>query len=292
MEAQAAVAAQPRLRNYALLSSAYTLYDQGVNERLKGNYGLSTDKLTEAVKLIDQASSIGRDGRPSTMASMVFFELGQSAEADGDLSLARDSYVHAVKAKPDYVEAYLRLVNVLATSGKLRQALNYLNDGLREVPHDPRLNAMLTQLGGFMGDEHNTGFGNDMSQGDDDEPPAPRGQGIPPAPNGKPDTIERLHAKVGEEPEKADKQIEQADKQPDKDAKLPGKADKQSDQAETKPTPVEMQADQDDSKADPADVKADQVDMKPEQADKKPDSTEMKEPKKGAAPADPSPAKN
>ncbi len=164
LEAQAALEAQPRLRNYALLASAYSLYDQGVNERLKGNYGLSTDKLTEAVKLIDQASSIGRDGRPSTLAAMVFFELGQSAEADGDLTLARDSYVHAVKAKADYVEAYMHLVNVLATAGKVRQALNYLNDGLREVPHDPRLNALLTQLGGFMGDERNTGFGNDMSE--------------------------------------------------------------------------------------------------------------------------------
>jgi len=271
MEAQAAVEAQPRLRNYALLSNAYTLYDQGVNERLKGNYGLSTDKLTEAVKLIDQASSIGRDGRPSTLASMVFFELGQSAEADGDLGLARDSYVHAVKAKPDYVEAYLHLVNVLATSGKLRQALNYLNDGLRESPHDPRLNAMLTQLGGFMGDEHNSGFGNDMSQDGDDESPPVKTPERAPVPTGKPGVIEGVPAKVDKEPAQADKQIDQADRQLEK-------SDKQSEEA--------------DMKQDPADVKADQVDMKPEPADKKPDSSEMKESKKDVVPADPSPAKN
>jgi tetratricopeptide (TPR) repeat protein len=175
------------LRNYALLGNAYALYDQGVNERLKGNYGLSTDKLTEAVKLIDQASSIGRDGRPSTLASMVFFELGQSAEADGDLGLARDSYVHAIKAKSDYVEAYLRLVNVLANGGKLHQALNWLKDGLRESPHDPRLNAMLEQLGGFMGDSRNTGYGNDMSDESPDSPDDVNGPTKSDKPGAKPD---------------------------------------------------------------------------------------------------------
>ncbi|MBS1992463.1 MAG: tetratricopeptide repeat protein [Cyanobacteria bacterium SZAS LIN-3] len=151
IQAQQAVEVHPNSRNYSLLNSAYALYDSGVNERLKGNYGISTDKLTEAAKLIDQASSIGRDGRPSTLSAMVFFELGQSAEADGELGLARDSYVHAVKAKPNYVEAYLRLVNVLAGAGKLREAMNWLKDGLRECPHDPSLNAMLVQLGGYMG---------------------------------------------------------------------------------------------------------------------------------------------
>jgi hypothetical protein len=67
------------------------------------------------------------------------------------------------------VEAYLHLVNVHATSGKVSQALNYLKDGLRESPNDPRLNAMLVQLGGFMGDGRNSGEGNDMS---DDSPNA------------------------------------------------------------------------------------------------------------------------
>jgi len=153
IQAQQATEVHPNLRNYAILNSAYALYDRGVNERLKGNYGLSTDKLTEAAELIDQARSISRDGRPLTISATVFFELGQSAEADNDLSFARDSYVHAIKAKPNYVEAYLRLVNVLATDGKLRQALNWLKDGLRECPHDSRLNAMLTQLGGYMGED-------------------------------------------------------------------------------------------------------------------------------------------
>jgi len=162
--------AHPNNRNYALLNSAYALYDKGVNERLKGNYGLSTDKLTEASDLIDQARSISRDGRPMTLSALVFFELGQSAEADNELSFARDSYVHAIKAKPNYVEAYLRLVNVLATDGKLRQALNWLKDGLRECPHDPRLNAMLVQLGGFMGETINADDPSASNGGKDDVP--------------------------------------------------------------------------------------------------------------------------
>jgi hypothetical protein len=149
-QAQAAAEAQPRLRNYSLLGNAYSLYDQGVNERLKGNYGLSTDKLTEAAKLIDQASSIERSGRSSTLSAMVFYELGLSAEADNELGLARDSFVHAVKAKPGYVEAYLHLVNVLATGGHLQQARNWLNDAVRECPGDGRLSALQTKLAGFM----------------------------------------------------------------------------------------------------------------------------------------------
>ncbi|MBU6451421.1 MAG: tetratricopeptide repeat protein [Cyanobacteria bacterium REEB67] len=150
-QAQAAAEAQPRLRNYSLLGNAYALYDQGVNERLKGNYGLSTDKLSEAAKLIDQASSIERSGKSSTLSAMVFYELGLAAEADNELSLARDSFVHAVKAKPGYVEAYLHLVNVLATGGHLQQARNWLNDAVRECPNDGRLSALQSKLAGFMG---------------------------------------------------------------------------------------------------------------------------------------------
>ncbi len=141
----------PRVRNYSLLARSYALYDQGINERLRGNYGSATDKLAESVNLLDQARSNQRDGGASTLESMVFFELAQAAEADGDFILARDSYAHCLRAKPQYVEAYLRIVSLLASQGQLPLAMNWLKEGLKECPHDPRLNDLSTVLSTFMG---------------------------------------------------------------------------------------------------------------------------------------------
>jgi hypothetical protein len=149
--AEAGVGVGPRVRNYSLLARSYALYDQGINERLRGNYGSATDKLAESVNLLDQARSNQRDGGASTLESMVFFELAQAAEADGDFILARDSYAHCLRAKPQYVEAYLRIVSLLASQGQLPLAMNWLKEGLKECPHDPRLNDLSTVLSTFMG---------------------------------------------------------------------------------------------------------------------------------------------
>lgn len=141
----------PRVRNYSLLTRSYALYDQGVNERLRGNYGSATDKLAESVNLLDQARSNNRDGGASTLEAMVFFELAQAAEADGDVILARDSYAHCLRAKPQYVEGYLRIVSLLACQGQLPLGMNWLKEGLKACPHDQRLNDLSTLLSSYMG---------------------------------------------------------------------------------------------------------------------------------------------
>ncbi|MBP9093655.1 tetratricopeptide repeat protein [bacterium] len=141
----------PRVRNYSLMARSYALYDQGINERLRGNYGSSTDKLAESVNLLDQARSNQRNGGASTLEAMVFFELAQAAEADGDFTLARDSYAHCLRAKPHYVEGYMRIVSLLATQGQLPLAMNWLKEGLKECPHDPRLNDLSTVFSTFVG---------------------------------------------------------------------------------------------------------------------------------------------
>jgi tetratricopeptide (TPR) repeat protein len=141
----------PRVRNYSLLARSYALYDQGINERLRGNFGSSTDKLAESVNLLDQARSNQHNGGASTLEAMIFFELALAAEADGDVILARDSYAHCLRAKPHYVEAYLRIVSLLATQGQLPLAMNWLKEGLKECPHDSRLNDLSTVLSTFMG---------------------------------------------------------------------------------------------------------------------------------------------
>jgi tetratricopeptide (TPR) repeat protein len=136
---------EPRRRNYALLQDGYRLYDQGLSERIKGNYGLAIDKLTEASNLLDQARSHQRDGRASTLESMVFFELGLCAEEDNDLSLARDSYAKAFRANPRYVEAYLRGARLQAENGNKPLALSIIKEGLQNLS-DPRLETMLELL--------------------------------------------------------------------------------------------------------------------------------------------------
>lgn len=141
----------PRVRNYSLLARSYALYDQGINERLRGNFGSSTDKLAESVNLLDQARSNQHNGGASTLEAMIFFELALAAEADGDVILARDSYAHCLRAKPHYVEAYLRIVSLLATQGQLPLAMNWLKEGLKECPHDSRLNDLSTVLSTYMG---------------------------------------------------------------------------------------------------------------------------------------------
>lgn len=141
----------PRVRNYSLIARSYALYDQGINERLRGNYGSATDKLAESVNLLDQARSNQRNGGASTLEAMVFFELAQAAEADGDFTLARDSYAHCLRAKPQYVEGYLRIVSLLATQGQLPLAMNWLKEGLKECPHDPRLNDLSTVFSTYVG---------------------------------------------------------------------------------------------------------------------------------------------
>lgn len=136
---------EPRRRNYALIGQAYHLYDQGLNEHLVGNYGSALDKLTEASSLLDQARSNQRTGVPSTMEAMVFYEMGQTAEQDGDVRLARDSYAHCVKACPTFVEGYLRVSSLLAREGNLALAENFAREGEASCPGDARL-AQLVNL--------------------------------------------------------------------------------------------------------------------------------------------------
>jgi tetratricopeptide (TPR) repeat protein len=145
------LSAEPRARNYALLSRAYSLYDQGCNDRLKGNFGAAVDKLSEAVSLFDQARSHQHNGQSSTLEAMTFYELGQAAEADGDFTLARDSYARSLKART-FPEGYLHIVNLLATQGNLPLAMKWLKDGLDVCPADVRLNELLTRLSVFSGE--------------------------------------------------------------------------------------------------------------------------------------------
>ncbi|HNA72737.1 MAG TPA: hypothetical protein PKW73_05340 [Candidatus Obscuribacter sp.] len=142
---------EPRRRNYSLLSQAYQLYDQALSQEIIGNYGASLDKLTEALSLLDQARSHQRQGVPSTMEAMGFFELGRVAEADGDFRLARDSYSHCWKASPQFVEAYVCGSLLQARLGNLELARALALEGKNSVGADERLETLLKSLNARLG---------------------------------------------------------------------------------------------------------------------------------------------
>ncbi len=142
---------EPRRRNYSLLSQSYQLYDQALSQQIVGNYGASLDKLTEALSLLDQARSHQRQGVPSTMEAMGFFELGRVAEADGDFRLARDSYSHCWKAAPHYVEAYVCGSLLQARLGNLELARAIALEGKNSVGADERLETLLKSLNSRLG---------------------------------------------------------------------------------------------------------------------------------------------
>lgn len=146
--------ANVRTRNYSLLNQAYLLFDQGVNARLKGDYGIASDKLSDSVSLCDQARSLQREGLPSTLEASIFYELGLAAAEQSDLSLARDSFVHSFKANPQHVEAYIQLVQLLLEHGQGLQAAHWLDEGLSANPQDLSLKELKGLVEQFLAEGH------------------------------------------------------------------------------------------------------------------------------------------
>lgn len=141
---------EPRRRNYALLSQAYSLYDHGASERLSGNFGESVESLSRAYSILEQARSHQRDNKPSSLEAMVLFELAQAAESDGDLTLARDSYCRCLIASPRFAEAYLRVCDLLARQGDLPLAAKFARDGVSNCPEDSRISEMNDMLANLL----------------------------------------------------------------------------------------------------------------------------------------------
>ncbi len=135
-----------RDQSYGVHASAYKLYDEGVNARLVGNYGISTKRLEAALDALDGTTWYQKSGRPSTLQASIHFELGRTAEASGDMRLARDSYQRCLFIRPSFTPASVRLINLLALSGLLDMALSKARDAVRDNPTDPRAHLMLALI--------------------------------------------------------------------------------------------------------------------------------------------------
>jgi len=144
-----------RHRAYGDMAHAYSLYDAGANARLAGNYADAIDKLNQSARLFNNANDYQHSGTSGTIESMVHFELGMAAEAAQDFGLARDSYQRCLIIRPNFTQASVRLVDMLARIGQGPLALAKAQEAVSANPSDPRshllLGLMLEKLAGRPG---------------------------------------------------------------------------------------------------------------------------------------------
>ena len=121
---------------------SYALYDEGANARISGNYPLAISCLGRALAMVPANSH----GGPSVLQLNMEFELAQSAEAHGDMTLAARYYARALSDRPNFTEASVRLATVLARAGNYPEAIRAARAAVQRSPNDPRTHAILTVL--------------------------------------------------------------------------------------------------------------------------------------------------
>ena len=127
---------------YHDFQKAYSLYDEGTNAKLAGNYSEAVTHISRALNLVPGNAH----GGPSVLVLNMEYDLAQAAEGSGDLSLAARYYARALADRPNFPEASVHLARVLALSGKLDEALRAARDGVFRSPNDARVHSMLALL--------------------------------------------------------------------------------------------------------------------------------------------------
>jgi hypothetical protein len=127
---------------YHDFQKAYSLYDEGTNARLAGNYSEAVTHISRALNLVPSNAH----GGPSVLVLNMEYDLAQAAEGAGDLPLAARYYARALADRPNFPEASVHLARVLALSGKLDEALRAARDGVARSPNDARTHSMLALL--------------------------------------------------------------------------------------------------------------------------------------------------
>jgi hypothetical protein len=127
---------------YHDFQKAYSLYDEGTNARLAGNYSEAVTHISRALNLVPSNAH----GGPSVLVLNMEYDLAQAAEGSGDLPLAARYYARALADRPNFPEASVHLARVLALSGKLDEALRAARDGISRSPNDARVHSMLALL--------------------------------------------------------------------------------------------------------------------------------------------------
>ncbi|HEY9719546.1 MAG TPA: hypothetical protein V6C69_18855 [Trichormus sp.] len=123
---------------YGSQSKIYSLYDQGVNARLIGDYHTAVSRLAEAIEML-------KESRLSpTLETMAEFELGQAAESDNQPKVAINAYSRCVYLSPRYTDASLKLASLLLRTGQPALALVRARDAVQRNPNDASARMVLS----------------------------------------------------------------------------------------------------------------------------------------------------
>ncbi len=136
------------LEKRTALERSYRAYDQGLTEWLAGNYGQAAKYLNESYELYSDFH-----GSHDVLDSLYLYDLGQAAEAAGDISLAKNSYQRSLRRRPDFCDCCIRLTALLTKSGETALALVYARKLADKNPQDPRaqfLLAAMLEKAGFL----------------------------------------------------------------------------------------------------------------------------------------------
>jgi len=123
---------------YGSQSKIYSLYDQGVNARLVGDYHTAVSRLSEAVEMLKESHL------SPTLESMAEFELGQAAESDNQPKVAINAYSRCVYLSPRYTNASIKLASLLLRTGQPALALVRARDAVQRNPNDVSAHMVLS----------------------------------------------------------------------------------------------------------------------------------------------------
>jgi hypothetical protein len=184
---------------YGSQSKIYSLYDQGVNARLIGDYHTAVSRLAEATEML-------KESRLSpTLETMAEFELGQAAESDNQPKVAINAYSRCVYLSPRYTNASIKLSSLLLRTGQPALALVRARDAVQRNPNDASAHMVLSlvlEKNGFAHDataEHDRATQLLSGRGKVPEP-APRIESAPGTQPGMPP--EEPESEMTEPPEK------------------------------------------------------------------------------------------
>lgn len=123
------------------LERSYRAYDRGLTEWLSGNYSDAAKSLNEAYDLYSDFH-----GSRDVLDSLYLYDLGQAAEAAGDIELAKNSYQRSLRRRPDFSDCCIRLAGILTKKGETALALVYARRLADKNPQDPRAQFLLATM--------------------------------------------------------------------------------------------------------------------------------------------------
>ncbi len=123
------------------LERSYKAYDQGLSEMMAGNFADAAKHMNDSYELYSDFH-----GSHDVLDSLYLYDLGQAAEAAGDISLAKNSYQRSLRRRPDFSDCCIRLAGILTKNGETALALVYARRLADKNPQDPRAQLLLATM--------------------------------------------------------------------------------------------------------------------------------------------------